>query len=248
MAACIWSGYRANATSPIGGIVIKPLRNVSVYANYAEGLTRGLIVADQYENRGSVLAPYKSKQYEGGVKVDWGSLTTTVAIFQIARPSGQADNNNVYGYFGEQRNRGLELSTYGEITRGLRLMASASFIDSELTKTPGGVNQGNRPSGVPASTFKAGLDWDTPWVQGLSLNGRAIRTSSVYLNNTNTLRLPGYTRYDVGARYRTKVAGKDVVFRANVENVTDRKYWLASGSFVTNAAGRTYMLSASINY
>lgn len=114
--------------------------------------------------------------------------------------------------------------------------------------TPGGVDQGNRPAGVPASTYSAGLDWDTPWVQGLSLNGRTIRTSSVYLNNNNTLRLPGYTRFDIGARYRTQIAGKDVVIRANVENLTDGKYWLASGSFVTNAAGRTYTLSASINY
>ncbi|WP_231689497.1 TonB-dependent receptor [Achromobacter piechaudii] len=243
------SGYRASANSPIGGIVVKPLQNVSVYANFAEGLTRGTIVGDTYENRGAVLAPYKSKQYETGVKVDWdGNIITTLSLFQIARPSGQADDNNVYGYFGEQRNRGLELTGYGELTRGLRLMASAAFIDSELTKTPGGVSQGNRPAGVPASTYNLGLDWDTPWVQGLSLNGRAIRTSSVYLNNTNTLRLPGYTRFDLGARYATQIAGKDVVFRANVENVADKKYWLASGSFVTNAAGRTYMLSASINY
>ncbi len=242
------SGYRATATSPIGGIVVKPLGNVSIYANYAEGLTRGTIVGNTYANRGEVLAPFKSKQYETGVKVDWGSLTTTVALYQIARPAGQENADNVYGYFGEQRNRGLEITGFGEITRSLRMMASAAYIDSELTKTQGGVNQGNRPAGVPASTYSLGLDWDTPWVQGLSLNGRTVRTSSVYLNNTNTLRLSGYTRFDVGARYATKIAGKDVVLRANVENLTDRKYWLASGSFATNAAGRNYMLSASINY
>ncbi|SAI28960.1 TonB-dependent outer membrane receptor [Bordetella ansorpii] len=242
------SGYRANATSPVAGLVVKPLENVSVYANFTEGLTRGTIVGNTYENRGEVLAPFKSKQYETGVKVDWGTLTTTAALFQIARPAGQANDDNVYGYFGEQRNRGLELSAFGEITRGLRLMASASFMNSELTSTPNGVNQGNRPAGVPASTYNLGLDWDTPWVDGLSLNGRVIRTSSVYLNNQNTLRLPGYTRFDLGARYHTQIAGKDVVFRANVENVADKRYWLASGSFVTNAAGRTYMLSASINY
>ena len=69
-----------------------------------------------------------------------------------------------------------------------------------------------------------------------------------YTNEANTTRLPGYTRFDLGARYHTQIAGKDVVFRANVENVADKRYWLASGSFVTNAAGRTYMLSASINY
>jgi len=242
------SGYRASATSPLGGIVIKPVQNVSLYANYAQGLTRGTIVGNTYANRGEVLDPYKSKQYETGVKVDWGRVTTTLAVYQIARPAGQANADNVYGYFGEQRNRGLELTGFGEVVRGLRLMASASYIESELTKTRNGVNQGNRPAGVPASTYSLGLDWDTPWVQGLALNGRMIRSSSVYLNNTNTLSLSGYTRFDVGARYMTQIMGKDVTLRANVENVADRRYWLSSGSYVTNAAGRTYMLSASINY
>ncbi|TSH93117.1 TonB-dependent receptor [Verticiella sediminum] len=248
-AGAVTSGYRASAVSPVAGIVVKPWDNVSVYANFTQGLTRGTVVGEQYENRGEVLAPFKSKQYETGVKVDWGKLTTTAALYQIARPAGQADTeNNIYGYFGEQRNRGLELTAYGEIMPSLRLLASAAFIDSELTKTQGGLNQGNRPSGVPTSTYNLGLDWDTPWVDGLSLNGRVIRTSSVYLNNNNTLGLSGYTRLDVGARYRTEIAGKEVVLRANIENLADKRYWLASGSFVTNAAGRTYMLSASVNY
>src|SRR5690606_6933286 len=110
---------------------------------------------------------------------------TTAALFQIARPAAQADEDNVYGYFGEQRNRGLELTAYGELQPGLRLMASAAFIQGKLTKTQDGVNEGNRAPGVPSSTFNLGLDWDTPWVDGLSLNGRVIRTSALYLNSDN---------------------------------------------------------------
>ncbi len=242
------SSYRASATTPLVGLVVKPLENVSVYGSLTDGLTRGTIVGATYANRGEILAPYKSRQYEAGVKVDWGTITTTAALFQISRPNGQADENNVYGYFGEQRNRGLELTAFGEITPSLRVIAGAAFTQGRLTKTPNGVNQGNRPTSVPASTYNVGLDWDTPWVEGLALNGRVIRTSSVYLNNANTLGLPGYTRVDLGARYAVKIAGKDVVLRANVENVANKNYWLASGSFATNAAGRTYILSGSINY
>lgn len=242
------SGYRASAVSPVAGIVFKPLDYVSIYGNFTQGLTRGTIVGQNYANQGEVLDPYKSKQYETGVKVDWGDITTTLAFWQIARPAGQEDDNNVYGYFGEQRNRGLELTAFGELLPGLRLMASAAYTQGKLTKTQDGVNEGNRAPGVPTSTYNLGLDWDTPWVEGLSLNGRVLRTSSVYLNNTNTLRLPSLTRFDVGARYRTKIAGKTVVIRANIENLTDKRYWLASNSFATNGAGRTYMLSASVNF
>ena len=242
------SGYRASAVSPVVGLVVKPQHNVSLYANFTEGLTRGTIVGATYANRGEVLSPFKSKQYEAGVKVDWGQLTTTAAVYQIARPAGQANANNVYGYFGEQRNRGLELTAYGELQPGLRLMASAALIQGKLTKTQDGVNQGNRPAGVPRRTFNLGADWDTPWVAGLSLNARVIYTSDVYTDSANLVRLPGVTRFDVGTRYRTTIAGKETVLRANIENVADKRYWMAAGMYATPAAGRTLMLSASVDF
>ncbi|MCI2809153.1 TonB-dependent receptor domain-containing protein [Eoetvoesiella caeni] len=175
-------------------------------------------------------------------------MTTTLAVYQLARPAAQANESNVYGYFGEQRNRGLELTAYGELQPGLRVIAGAAFVQGKLTQTQGGVNQGNTAPGVPSSTFNLGLDWDAPWVEGLSFNGRVVRTSSTYIDAANTQSLPGVTTFDVGARYRTKVAGKSVVLRANIDNLTDKKYWLASGSFATNAAGRTIMLSASVDF
>ncbi|RIY42208.1 TonB-dependent receptor [Neopusillimonas maritima] len=242
------STYKASAISPVAGIVVKPLNNVSIYGNFTEGLTRGTIVSANYANAGEVLDPYKSKQYEAGVKVDWGKVTTTVAVYQLGRPAGQADDANVYGYFGEQRNRGLELTAYGELQPGLRFMAGAAFTQAKLMNTPGGVNEGNTAAGVPRRTFNLALDWDTPWVNGLSLNGSVAYTSSSYIDSTNTLSLPAVTTFGLGARYRTEVAGKPVVLRANIDNLTDKKYWLASGSFATNAAGRTVMLSATVDF
>lgn len=247
--------YRSSAVSPVVGLVVKPLRNVSVYANFTKGLTSGGTVplGYGYANEGDTLKPYKSKSAEAGVKVDWGSITTTAALFQIERPSAYANDDNLYGYFGEQRNRGLELNAFGEIVPSLRVLASATFINSELTKTQDGVNQGNRAQGVPSRAFSLGLDWDVPGVQGLAVNGRAIYTSAVYLDNAHEKRLPGVTRFDLGARYRTEIAGKEVVLRANVENVADKRYWLAAGQngsngYASYAAGRTYMLSASVNF
>lgn len=250
--------YKASAVSPVAGIVIKPLSNVSVYGNFTEGLTAGSVVGPAYANAGEILKPYKSKQYEAGVKVDWGRVTTTMAVYQLARPSafadgpaGVPDSQKVYDYSGEQRNRGLELSAYGELQPGLRMMASAAFVQGKLTKTRDGLNEGNTAPGVPSRTFNLGLDWDTPWVQGLSLNGRVAYTSSTYISDANTLKLPSITTLGVGARYRTKVAGKSVVLRADIDNLTDKRYWLVStvrGAYATNAAGRTVMLSASVDF
>ena len=241
--------YKASAVTPLVGLVFKPMQNVSVYGNYTAGLQAGGIAGPGTANVGEVFAPQKSRQYEVGVKADWGRVITQVALYQITRPNSMTDPTTLlYSFGGEQRNRGLELTAYGEIQRGLRLMASASFNDAKLTKTTGGANQGNDANGVPDRTFNFGLDWDTPWVTGLSLNGRVIHTSSMYYDAANLLRMPSWTRVDIGARYTTKVSGKPVVLRANLENVADKGYWVTTTGYATVGAPRTLMLSAQVDF
>jgi iron complex outermembrane receptor protein len=243
------SGYDASATSPLGGIVVKPWHNVSLYANYAEGLSQGTIVGAGFANTGAVLAPYKSKQQEAGVKVDWGLITTTAAVFQIQRPSLITTASNERAYDGEQRNRGVELTVYGLILPNLRGMASATFLKPELTNPSDPTQRGNDAAGTPDKTFSASLDWDTPWVRGLALNGRVIYTSGSYLTTANTVKFPDWARLDIGARYTTTaLTGKPVTFRANIENVTGENYWLTTGTYVTVGAPRTYVLSAAFDF
>lgn len=253
------SQYKASSTTPLAGVVFKPARNTSVYANYTAGLSRGSKVSETatppYDNAGETIPPFKSKQIEMGVKVDWGRLTTQAAIYQIKRPSAYATPSaidpsmNHYSYDGEQRNRGLELTAYGELQRGLRLMASVAFNDAKLTRTQGGVNQGKKVSGVPERNYNLGLDWDTPWVQGLSLNGRVVSSSSVYRNADNTLSTPSWARLDIGARYATKIASKPVVLRANLENVSDKGYWITGiNGYSTTGLPRTLTVSAQFDF
>ncbi len=241
--------YKKSAVSPLAGLVFKATKNISVYTNYTAGLIRGGTAPAGTANPvGQAFPPQKSKQYEVGVKADWGRLMTQVAIYEITRPRAFTDQvTNVYSFGGEQRNRGLELTAYGEVQRGLRVMASAAFNDAKLTRTAGGTNQGNDAAGVPDRTFNLGLDWDTPWVPGLSLNGRVIHTSQVYATEANDLRMPSWTRLDLGARYATKISGKPVTLRANLENVFNRDYWITS-TYVTVGAPRTLMLSASVDF
>ncbi|WMD19741.1 TonB-dependent receptor [Achromobacter seleniivolatilans] len=251
-AGAVTTSYNEGAVSPLAGIVVRPWENVSVYGNFTSGLTRGGTAPVGTANVGEVFAPYKSKQYEAGVKVDWGTAITTVSVFQIDRPNAMTNPvTNVYSFDGEQRNRGIELSAVGEVTPGLRLMASATFYDAKLERTAGGVNQGNNANGVPKRTFNLGADWDLPWVRGLSLNARAIHTAATPYDAENTLTLPSWTRYDVGARYRTEIMGKQVTFRANVENVFNKSYWLSSSTLLTVgtvAAPRTVLLSAQVEF
>lgn len=245
------SDYNAAATTPLAGIVLKPWQNVSLYANYAEGLSQGTVVGAGYSNAGDVLAPYKSKQQEAGVKVDWGTITTTAAVFQIERPSQIQTATGALSYDGRQRNRGLELSVYGLLLPGLRGMASATFLRPELTNPSDITQRGHDAAGVPERTFSANLDWDVPWVRGFALNGRVIYTSGSYLTAANTLQFPDWTRFDVGARYATSFDGHPVTIRANIENLFDKRYWLVTGNtgnFVTVGSPRTFIVSAAFDF
>ncbi|WP_229493473.1 TonB-dependent receptor [Massilia arenae] len=243
------TSYDESATSPLLGIVVKPMANVSLYTNFTSGLTRGGTAPQTAANAGEVFAPYKSKQYEAGVKVEQGKLLTGISVFQIDRPNAVTDPvTTIYSMDGNQRNRGLELSVMGEVVRDLRLMASATFYDAELQKTQGGINEGNDANGVPKRALSAGLDWDLAQVPGLSFNARAIHTSDIPFNAANTLFLPSWTRFDIGARYRTSLMGRPVILRASVENVADKAYWLANGTFATAAASRTALVSAQFDF
>ena len=111
----------------------------------------------------------------------------------------------------------------------------------------------NRAIGVPKRQFNLAVDWSVPGIAGLSLSGRAVRTSSQYVNETNTLSIPSWTRFDLGARYVTTVAEQVVTLRARVDNVTDRDYWSSAGGYpgygyLVQGAPRTFVLSATVDF
>ncbi|MPZ39509.1 MAG: TonB-dependent siderophore receptor [Rhizobiales bacterium] len=247
----------ASVWSPAYAILVKPLDNVSVYANYIEGLQAGRTVSNQFVNAGEVFPPTQTKQTEAGVKVDFGRITTTVAAFEITRPSfvtvGVAPNNLRQVLDGEQRNRGVEINVFGEITPAVRLLGGVAFIDGRLTKTAGGANDGHKAQGVADVNVNLGAEWDTPFIPGLTLAGRVIYTSGVYVNAANTQSIPDWTRLDLGARYTfaSPWNGKPITVRFAVENVANKSYWAGSytsDGVLTVGAPRTYLASTTFNF
>ncbi|MDD0967892.1 MULTISPECIES: TonB-dependent receptor [Pseudomonas] len=244
------SRYDDNATTPLAGVVVKPWDDVSLYYNYVEGLSKGDIAPGTAANSGETFAPYKSKQHEIGVKYEHGTFMTTLALFQIEKPSGEIGAGNVFSVQAEQRNRGVELSMFGEVAPGTRLMGGVTVLDGELTDSATAANRGNKPVGVPDVQANLWAEWDTPWVEGFTLTGGAIYTDSQYVNQANTQELPSWTRVDAGARYATKIEGRPTTFRATVQNVFDREYWSGVASYGAFSPGypRTLQLSATIDF
>ncbi|MCL4182472.1 MAG: TonB-dependent receptor [Burkholderiaceae bacterium] len=251
------SSYDSDKWTPALALVVKPWKNVSLYTNYIENLEQGYIVWPGYANSGEVLPPYASKQYEAGVKVNWGTVTTTLAAFRLSQLNAidVPDPNGglpTLALNGEVRVRGIELNAYGELMRGVRMMGGVTLLDSNQTKTQDGLFDGNRDAGIPTIRTVVGGEWDMPFLQGLTLTGRFTYTGDQVVTSSNeNLKIPSWTVVDLGARYVFKSGwnNKPITVRFNVDNVFDKDYWSGTNSrYIQLGAPRTFRLSATFGF
>jgi iron complex outermembrane receptor protein len=144
----------------------------------------------------------------------------------------------------------VELSTYGELAPGVRILAGATELDAKTTKTQGGVFDGKKVIGVPDTQANVGLEWDIPQLHGVTVDGRVIYTGSQPTDAGNTENIKAWTRLDLGARYGFSLWDRSLTVRANVENVTDKGYWASVGgasgaNYLVLGAPRTFIVSLS---
>jgi iron complex outermembrane receptor protein len=226
------SNYDESRVTPVGGVVYKVNKMVSVYGTYVEGLVKGDIApatfgfpAQNVVNAGSTFKPYQTKQEEIGVKYDGGRFGGSFNIFRARKPVYAVNPTTlVFEQADDQTNRGAELSLFGEPMAGLRLLGGASYLNAK-------VGAGTRAIGTPTTQLNLGAEYDVPGVRGLSVNALGVHTSSQYADAANTQQVPAWSRLDLGARYTTSLADKDLTLRLAVTNVTNRNYWASAGGF-----------------
>lgn len=242
------SNYDDSITTPVVGLVFKATDSISLYANRIEGLAPGPIAPSTASNSGQMFAPYRTKQIEAGIKLDQGTFGAQLGVYRIEQPQGLT-SGGVYSVDAQQRNRGIEFSVFGEPLTGLRLLAGGTLMDTELSGTAGGANDGNRAVGVPQFQYNLSADWDVPGVNGLAVNALLQRTGGQYYDSGNTLSIPAWTRVDLGARYAFKLDERDITLRAGLENVANEDYWeSAYGGYLTQGAPRTLKVSATLDF
>lgn len=239
--------YDSSATTPAFALLFKVSPYISLYGNYIEALTQAPSPPANAINFNDVLPPAKSKQEEVGIKFDLSGFGGSVALFDITQPSGVLGSDNIYRLSGQQRNRGIEFETFGEIVKGLRILGGIAYIDAVRERTQGGTLDGEKAINVPEWTISAGADWDTP-LPGFSLSGRWIYNSSKFYDVTNTLQVPGWSRFDIGGRYTIKIDDHLLTLRAQVTNVTDKHYWESVNGSLILGSPRYLSLSGGFSF
>jgi len=148
---------------------------------------------------------------------------------------------------GEQRNRGIELSFNGEPSRFIRLIGGATFNEAKITS--GLINVGNRAIGVPDFQANIGTEVVLPFLPKMTVTGRVVITGKQWIDAANTQRLPGWTRFDLGARYVFVAAEHPITLRVSAENIDNRRYWYSAfGGYLVQGSPRTVKASVTFEY
>lgn len=230
------SDYDKQRPTPTAALMFKPIPDVTTYVSYVESLEQGGTAPDTYNghdvtNAEQMLAPMVSRQYEAGAKATVGGTLLTAAYFYIDKANQYVDPNTyTYVQSGREVHQGMEFTATGKIVPRLTVSGGLTLMNAKVKKDAADTTlEGNRPVAVPNQMGKVLLEYDLPWVHGLTLTGGAFYTGDMWNNPQNTDHIPSATTFDLGARYQTSVSSKLVTFRLNVANITDKRYWLPYG-------------------
>ncbi|TBV10275.1 TonB-dependent siderophore receptor [Stutzerimonas kirkiae] len=242
---------------PNAALIHKPRPDVSLYLSYSKGLSSGGEAPWFASNGGSILAPTTSRQFEAGIKRDWQGLSLGAALFRIdqAHEYTRSDSDGSFTYVqqGRQRNIGLELSASGQASRDLQLSASASAIRARVNGSDNRDHEGHQVINVPRLRTSLSADYRVPGINGLALLGGVQYSASKYADYAGRAKVGGYTVFNLGSRYSTRIQGYETVLRLTVDNLFDKRYWRDVGDFAGDGylfqgAPRTARLSATVSF
>ena len=266
------NGRKADASrfSPMLMAAWVPQPDLVVYGNYMEDLEPSDIRTDD-DGHVTMADPRVSRQFEVGVRKNWGDFVTTLNAFQIKRPGYWRGNttsgtdfamrkNAGLAYSGSEqgmeRSRGIEFNTYANLlNKTLRPSFGLMYLQSTVKDYPNFAD--NLVNGVqvanPRMIAKAGVEWDTPFAKGLTLNGNVSYFGKSYQDTQKQYAFPSYTLVDVGARYKTKLGKNTLTVSSSVENLFNKNYWQVQRgqydrSFAVVGMPRTYWLKAELDF
>lgn len=247
------SDYDKSYLLPNIALVYSPMPSLSLYGSYAEGLQHGGVAGDFDTNAHQMLNPSISKQYEIGLKQDVSNtLSITASLFQIKAPLEYTDSTGTFVQNGDAVHRGIELGLQGRATRNLLVGASLTALDAKQENTGDPTLDGKRNVNVPKLKAVSYLDYAIADMPGLNLNTTWTYASSKAFDTQNQTIVGGYSVFDVGARYATKINNKAVRFNFTVYNVFNKFYWRDVtqdlGGYLFPGAPRTYKLTAQFDF
>lgn len=207
-----------DAFTPRFGLVVQPIKTISIFASYANSFTPNTGV----DINNKPIEPSLIDQYEVGFKSDLfkGKLSANITAYQIVnRNLAQTSlengntNSNIKELAGEVTSQGVELDFTAKPIKGLSVIAGYSFNETKYTKSNTYI-VGSLLRYNPSNTANASLYY--AFSKPTILNGLNIGVSALYFgeryagrstrltvpNDTYKLiRIPEYFQLDASLGY-----------------------------------------------
>ncbi|MGO1073341.1 TonB-dependent siderophore receptor [Lysobacter sp. CA199] len=189
--------------------------------------------------------PSRGKQVEAGVKFqpEGAHTLVTAAVFDLTK-------SNVVSYdpqtgdgrqIGRIRSRGIELEAKTELTRGLDLTASYTWLDMKVTDSLNPIEVDDMPIQVPKQNAALWLDYTMD--SGFGLGGGVRYIGRRWNDEANTSAEGGVALLDASAHYRIGAWRLAI----NVNNLAQRKY-ASSRAYGSYYPGSERSLLATVKY
>jgi catecholate siderophore receptor len=243
-----------DVTSPRGAVIVKPVDNLSLYTAYSISYLPS--AGDQFSaiNTGSALIPpQKFENTEVGVK--WNilpKLQYTAAIYQLNRTNVPlAIGGGLFAISGSNIIKGFETALTGYVTKDWQTTFGYAYTDARIgsdtnsstaaNPPPPTILKGNVVQLVPFNQFSWWNKYqiDAIWAAALGV----IYFSDSYASSDDTVRLPGFVRFDAGLYARINENWRA---QLNIENIFNTGYWATAdgNSNISPGQGRTIRLKA----
>ncbi|EHD19721.1 MULTISPECIES: TonB-dependent siderophore receptor [Brenneria] len=239
------TAYREKPLTPTMALMFTPRPDTTFYASYVEALEDGGTVGSAYANAYQQLSPIESKQYELGVKSERENWSLASALFRIERGTGYANADNYYVDDGAVRYDGLEFNGSYRPLSGLTFSLGSTWMHAEYREAAASVI-GKKAAAVPTFQGSLSVEKEIAALPGLRVHGGVTHIGRQYINTANTLQTPSYEVYSIGASYRVPLAKGKLIYRAELNNLLNKDYWIASSNALAVGAPRT--LNLNIRY
>ncbi|MYM36072.1 TonB-dependent siderophore receptor [Duganella sp. FT94W] len=241
------ASYPADKTTPTVALMYKPAADTTLYVSYVEAMEQAANAPTSTVNANQTFAPIKSKQTEVGVKTERSWWNATASLFRIERGAQYTNAANVYVMDGETRYQGMEFNTVVQAAKNLSIEGGIMLLDAKLEDAAPGYS-GKHAVGAPRRQASVQATWREV------LPGLALHVGSQYLGdlpmdaaNVNTL--PSYALFDAGFNYRHRYFGKMISVRANISNLSNRKYWTYyQENYLNLGAPRTASVNVRVDF
>ena len=232
-----------------GTLSILASSDLAFYAGYTKGLEESPVAPDIAVNRGEAPPAIITEQMDAGFRYAFTKdLRLVAGVFDVRKPYFALDPGKVFGQLGEVRNRGVEISLAGQVTPRFNVVLGTVFLDAKVSGEAVELGLiGRRPVGSIRRVITGGVNWNVPWIKGLSLDANYEGSSDRTANTANSFVIPARYVASVGGRYRFDLLAKPATFRAQVASVNNVFGYSNIGEgFYYNPPGR-FLMSLTVD-